>query len=153
MSRGTNPEANDRRPTRRQTPEGQVTFPSQKPATHHRSGAVSIIQFMKQSAQTRRRSTAILPHSSLRCTLPNNRAFITARDPSPAALAARYTILSFVKSTPSGAGGVLSFMSSNTFRMRSATTRLRYHFRLAGTIYQGAQSVLVAEMTSSNALR
>lgn len=138
------------------TPRRSSDFPKAEASStpiRSRQHQVSTIQFITQSSQTRRRSTAPLPHSSLRRTLPNDRASITTRDPSPAASVVYYTILSFVKSTPSGAGGVLSFMSSNTFTMRSATTRLRYHFRLAGTIYQGAQSVLVAEMTSSNALR
>ena len=51
---------------------------------------------------------------------------------------ARYTIFNVSKLTPAGAGGVLSFMSSNASTTRSATTKFRYHFRLAGTIYQGA---------------
>src|SRR6478672_3086726 len=63
-----------------------------------------------------------------------------------------YTIRSLEKSTPSGGGGVLSFMPSSASTTRSAMTRFRYHFRFAGTIYQGARSVLVADMTSSKAL-
>lgn len=62
----------------------------------------------------------------------------------------RYTIFNVSKLTPAGAAGVFSFMSSNASTTRSATTRFRYHFRLAGTMYQGACSVLVAESTSSN---
>src|SRR5438445_2785608 len=63
----------------------------------------------------------------------------------------RYTIFNVSKLTPAGAGGVFNFMSSNASTTRSAITRFRYHFRLAGTIYQGAYSMLVAESTSSNA--
>jgi hypothetical protein len=49
----------------------------------------------------------------------------------------RYAIFNVSKLTPAGGGGVFSFMSSKALTTRSATTRLRYHFRLAGTIYQG----------------
>jgi hypothetical protein len=63
----------------------------------------------------------------------------------------RYTIFNVSKLIPAGAGGVLSFMSCKALTTRSATTRFLYHFRLAGTMYQGARSVLVAAITSSNA--
>src|SRR4029079_10478227 len=63
-----------------------------------------------------------------------------------------YTIRSLEKSTPGGWGGSFSFISSSAWRTRSATTRLRNHFRFAGTMYHGAQSVLVTDITSSNAL-
>src|SRR5262249_32455668 len=60
----------------------------------------------------------------------------------PARGARTHTIFSLSKSTPSGSGGVLSFISSKTFTTRSATTRFRYHLWFAGTMYQGAHSVL-----------
>src|SRR5437867_13225644 len=59
-------------------------------------------------------------------------------------------IFSLSKSTSFGAGGHLSFMSSNIITTVSATTRSRYHFRFPLTMYQGALPRLAAEIPSSN---
>src|SRR5215467_11118753 len=73
-----------------------------------------------------------------------------AHSDDPAQGARTHTIFSLSKLTPSGSWGVLSFISSKTFTTRSATTRFRYLLWFAGMMYQGAHSVLVVEMTSSN---
>src|SRR5829696_7343247 len=54
-------------------------------------------------------------------------------------------------SRPGSAAGNLGSMASRVSAMVRATTRLRYHFLLAGTTYQGAYSVEHSLTASSNA--
>ena len=54
-------------------------------------------------------------------------------------------------SNPSSAGGYRGSIASRLSAMVRATTRLRYHFFLAGTTYQGACSVEQLFMASSKA--
>ncbi len=95
----------------------------------------------------------VFPHLSPNCFMSHTTSpgrICIASGPQRLRRLTRYTIFNVSKLTPAGAGGVFSFISSNAATTRSATTRFRYHFRLAGTMYQGACSVLVAESTSSN---
>ena len=108
-----------RRTVSERMPEEQ-NLPAHRPRENASSRASSHLPFLVNTC-----SGWVLPYSIL---------FTCASAGKEPGRGPDYTVGSVDNSTPSSPGGVLSFIRSTASTTQSATTRLRYHLRFAGTL-------------------